>query len=69
MFKTTGQEVERYAANANQLRPWFASLQSIFRIFYSLNYQDLPEYFENHTSEWMEEFGRTTCRKYLTPSK
>ena len=61
MFKTTGQELERYAADANQLMPRFASLRSICRIFYSLNYQDLPEYFENHMSEWMEEFVRTTC--------
>ncbi|XP_044492917.1 exportin-2-like [Mangifera indica] len=31
------------------------------RIFYSLNYQELPEFFEDHMSEWMSEF-----KKYLT---
>ena len=66
LFKTTGQEVERYAADANQLRPRFASLRSICRIFYSLNYQDLPEYFEDHMSEWMEEFGR--YMRYKNPA-
>jgi exportin-2 (importin alpha re-exporter) len=37
------------------------SLRLICRIFYSLNYQDLPEYFEDNMRMWMEEFGH-----YLT---
>ncbi|CAM8883985.1 unnamed protein product [Rhodiola kirilowii] len=32
-----------------------------FRLFYSLNFQDLPEFFEDHMMEWMTEF-----KKYLT---
>eukprot|EP01039_Chlorochromonas_danica_P003040 gene3040-3317_t len=33
----------------------------IARIFFSLNWQDIPEYFEDHVGEWMAEFA-----KYLT---
>ncbi len=29
------------------------------RIFFSLNWQDLPEFFEDHMSEWMKEFNRS----------
>ena len=31
------------------------------RIFYSLNWQEIPEYFEDHIKEWMGQF-----HKYLT---
>lgn len=33
------------------------NLRLICRIFFSLNYQDLPEYFEDHLKPWMEEFA------------
>jgi exportin-2 (importin alpha re-exporter) len=31
-----------------------AALRTLSRIFYSLNWQDLPEYFEDHIGEWMK---------------
>ncbi|XP_010267582.1 PREDICTED: exportin-2 [Nelumbo nucifera] len=43
------------------LRPLFESQRLCCRIFYSLNFQELPEFFEDHMNEWMTEF-----RKYLT---
>ncbi|XVE73690.1 hypothetical protein DITRI_Ditri11bG0139400 [Diplodiscus trichospermus] len=43
------------------LRPLFESQRLCCRIFYSLNFQELPEFFEDHMREWMGEF-----RKYLT---
>ncbi|KAJ4955695.1 hypothetical protein NE237_012478 [Protea cynaroides] len=46
---------------ATALRPLFESQRLCSRIFYSLNFQDLPEFFEDHMNEWMTEF-----RKYLT---
>ena len=58
LFKSTGQAVDACANDAAQLVPRFASLRSMCRIFYSLNYQDLPEYFEDHMQEWMEEFAK-----------
>ena len=34
-----------------QLMPMMEALRTIARIFYSLNYHDLPEYFEDHMGE------------------
>ncbi|KAG5141936.1 hypothetical protein JHK82_017631 [Glycine max] len=50
-------------AGAMNLRPLFESQRLCCRIFYSLNFQELPEFFEDHMKEWMGEF-----RKYLTTS-
>lgn len=58
LFKTIGSAVDSYANDAMQLKPRFESLRSICRIFYSLNWQDLPEYFEDHLNEWMTEFAK-----------
>ena len=43
-----------------------AALRSINRIFYSLNYQDLPEYFEDHMNDWMAGFAKLL--QYTNPS-
>ncbi|KAL5572133.1 hypothetical protein UlMin_021730 [Ulmus minor] len=48
-------------ASAITIRPLFESQRLCCRIFYSLNFQELPEFFEDHMKEWMTEF-----RKYLT---
>ncbi|GAV68224.1 CAS_CSE1 domain-containing protein/IBN_N domain-containing protein/Cse1 domain-containing protein [Cephalotus follicularis] len=48
-------------ASAANLRPLFESQRLCCRIFYSLNFQELPEFFEDHMREWMSEF-----KKYLT---
>ncbi|KAG2725556.1 hypothetical protein I3843_01G072700 [Carya illinoinensis] len=47
-------------APASTLKPLFESQKLCCRIFYSLNFQELPEFFEDHMKEWMTEF-----RKYL----
>jgi len=57
LFKSTGQAVQSLANDPAQLKPRFEALRLICRIFYSLNYQDLPEYFEDHMNEWMTEFA------------
>lgn len=46
------------ATNAAELTSRLAALRSINRIFYSLNYQDLPEYFEDHMEVWMVGFAK-----------
>ncbi|XP_043716117.1 exportin-2 [Telopea speciosissima] len=46
---------------AMALRPLIESQRLCCSIFYSLNFQELPEFFEDHMNEWMTEF-----RKYLT---
>ncbi|KAK2650059.1 hypothetical protein Ddye_017548 [Dipteronia dyeriana] len=48
---------------AATLKPLFESQRLCCRIFYSLNFQELPEFFEDHMKEWMGEF-----KKYLTTS-
>lgn len=65
LFKTIGSAVDSYANDASQLKPRFESLRNICRIFYSLNWQDLPEYFEDHMTEWMTEFAKNL--KYTNP--
>ncbi|KAK7338072.1 hypothetical protein VNO77_18670 [Canavalia gladiata] len=47
--------------SAANLRPLFESQRLCCSVFYSLNFQELPEFFEDHMKEWMTEF-----RKYLT---
>jgi exportin-2 (importin alpha re-exporter) len=58
MFIQTGQAVEAYANDPQQLAPRFEALRLMCRIFFSLNFQDLPEFFEDHMKEWMEEFAK-----------
>ena len=58
LFKTTGQAVDAFANDPAQLKPRLESLRLICRIFYSLNYQDLPEFFEDHMGEWMTDFAK-----------
>lgn len=57
LFKSTSQAVVAFEKDAAQLVPRFETLRLIVRIFFSLNYQDLPEYFEDHMGEWMEGFS------------
>ncbi|KAL3622256.1 hypothetical protein CASFOL_033667 [Castilleja foliolosa] len=47
--------------NAIVLKGYIESQRLCCRIFYSLNFMDLPEFFEDHMDEWMIEF-----QKYLT---
>jgi exportin-2 (importin alpha re-exporter) len=58
MFVQTGQAIEAYQNDVQQLVPRFESLRLMCRIFLSLNFQDLPEFFEDHMKEWMDEFAK-----------
>ena len=55
---TTTLDAPNMANNIPELTKRLEALRSIDRIFYSLNYQDLPEYFEDHMSEWMVGFAK-----------
>lgn len=46
------------------LRALFESQRLCCRIFFSLNSQELPEFFEDHMREWMEEFGKYLALRY-----
>ena len=58
MFVQTGRAIEAYKTDKQQLIPRFESLRLMCRIFFSLNFQDLPAFFEDHMSEWMDEFAK-----------
>lgn len=61
VFLRTGQLIVANMQNVTVLRPLFECQRLCCRVFYSLNFQELPEFFENHMKEWMGEF-----RTYLT---
>lgn len=58
LFTTITQQLDAYANDIRELTSRLNALRSINRIFYSLNYQDLPEYFEDHMKEWMTGFAK-----------
>ncbi|KAL9181039.1 hypothetical protein ACHAXT_009844 [Thalassiosira profunda] len=60
LFTTITSQLDNpaLANNAGELTARLQALRSINRIFYSLNYQDLPEYFEDHMAEWMKGFAK-----------
>ena len=58
-----GSLVPQYAADKEKLTLLFENLRLMTRIFFSLNWQDLPECFEDNMGIWMTEFA-----KYLTYS-
>ncbi|OIW16765.1 hypothetical protein TanjilG_05499 [Lupinus angustifolius] len=63
IFLKTASLIDSAANSGANLRPLFESQRLCCRIFYSLNFQELPEFFEDHMNQWMTEF-----RKYLTTS-
>ena len=62
LLQQTGSAIQALQHDPVQLKPRFETLRLIYRIAFSLNFQDLPEYFEDHMGEWMEESA-----KYLQP--
>lgn len=56
LFVETINLAAQHASNRDALRIIFGSLVLIAKIFYALNYQDLPEYFEDNMSVWMPRF-------------
>ncbi|CAH2051293.1 unnamed protein product [Thlaspi arvense] len=45
-------------SGAADLKPLFESQRLCCRIFFSLSFQDLPEFFEDHMNEWMGVFEK-----------
>eukprot|EP00581_Thalassiosira_minuscula_P013061 CAMPEP_0183727082 /NCGR_PEP_ID=MMETSP0737-20130205/24807_1 /TAXON_ID=385413 /ORGANISM="Thalassiosira miniscula, Strain CCMP1093" /LENGTH=929 /DNA_ID=CAMNT_0025958619 /DNA_START=28 /DNA_END=2817 /DNA_ORIENTATION=- len=58
LFTSVVSQLGTAGLNPLQLTARLQALRSINRIFYSLNYQDLPEYFEDHMQEWMAGFAK-----------
>ncbi|RAL50876.1 hypothetical protein DM860_005232 [Cuscuta australis] len=65
VFKRTANLIDQVVASGSTipstLKPYIESQRLCCVIFYSLNFQELPEFFEDHMNEWMAEF-----KKYLT---
>jgi exportin-2 (importin alpha re-exporter) len=57
LFISIGQAVRSNTVDRTRLQTLFQALRLICRIVYSLNYQDLPAFFEDHFAEWMAEYS------------
>jgi len=56
LFTSTIDLAAQHSSNKEALKVIFGSLAIITKIFYSLNYQDLPEFFEDNMAVWMPRF-------------
>jgi exportin-2 (importin alpha re-exporter) len=56
LFNSTMELAKTHANNPDALKVIFSSLVLICKIFYSLNFQDLPEFFEDNMGTWMNHF-------------
>ncbi|KAK2157652.1 hypothetical protein LSH36_187g00016 [Paralvinella palmiformis] len=67
LFNATMDLASKHASDPNALKVIFSSLVLICKIFYSLNFQDLPEFFEDNMATWMAHFHTllTTDNKLL----
>ena len=58
LFQSTSNMATNPSCPAAALPSHLESLRLICRIWFSLNWLDLPEYFEDHMKEWMDEFAK-----------
>uniref|UniRef100_A0A8C9SDI2 Exportin-2 n=1 Tax=Scleropages formosus TaxID=113540 RepID=A0A8C9SDI2_SCLFO len=56
LFKATIELCQTHSTNVSALKILFSSLTLISKLFYSLNFQDLPEFFEDNMATWMTNF-------------
>ena len=61
VYKASGTAILTFANDKDSLVVVMETLRLMTRIFFSLNWQDLPEFFEDNIGLWMGEFA-----KYLT---
>lgn len=56
LFIATMDHLKNHEKDVNNAKILYSSLTLIAKIFYSLNYQDLPEFFEDNMEKWMTHF-------------
>ena len=56
LFVATMNLTEVHAQNVEALKVIYSSLVILSKVFYSLNFQDLPEFFEDNMATWMKNF-------------
>ncbi len=64
IFKQIGEALRACGSMDVLMLSLLEMLRLCCRIFFSLNWQDLPEFFEDHMSEWMDEFNRSSLMPY-----
>jgi exportin-2 (importin alpha re-exporter) len=57
-FQQNGELVQKYGSSIRELVIVMETQRLIARIFYSLNWQDIPEVFEDNVQIWMTEFAK-----------
>ncbi|XP_057340091.1 exportin-2 [Microplitis mediator] len=58
LFLATMNLTDVHANNNEALKVIYNSLTILSKVFYSLNFQDLPEFFEDNMDPWMRNFHR-----------
>uniref|UniRef100_A0A7S2WRA8 Importin N-terminal domain-containing protein n=1 Tax=Mucochytrium quahogii TaxID=96639 RepID=A0A7S2WRA8_9STRA len=58
LYKQCVMMLDQNSSNPQMLAKVLKVLRLLTRIFYSLNWQTIPEYFEDHIGEWMELFRK-----------
>lgn len=56
LFVATMNLMQVHANNVDALKVIYSSLVILSKVFYSLNFQDLPEFFEDNMALWMRNF-------------
>ncbi|XP_001606668.1 exportin-2 [Nasonia vitripennis] len=56
LFLATMNLTQVHANNVEALKVIYSSLTILCKVFYSLNFQDLPEFFEDNMASWMTNF-------------
>ncbi|XP_003692417.1 exportin-2 [Apis florea] len=56
LFVATMNLMQVHANNVDALKIIYSSLVILSKVFYSLNFQDLPEFFEDNMATWMRNF-------------
>jgi exportin-2 (importin alpha re-exporter) len=57
-YKINGEFIAAAANDKDRLLVLMETHRLMSRIFFSLNWQEIPEYFEDHMAEWMTEFSK-----------
>jgi exportin-2 (importin alpha re-exporter) len=57
-YQNNGLLITQFVSSKSELYELFETQRLITRIYFSLNWQDIPEFFEDHIREWMVEFAK-----------
>ncbi|KAJ2909179.1 importin-alpha export receptor, partial [Coemansia aciculifera] len=66
VFVTTDKLIDEHAGNRSALQILLHSLMLLCQIYYDLNCQDLPPFFEDHMAEFMQTFHKYLV--YMNPN-